>query len=229
MGGLRGVSICLIALPCLFWPAPGFAQQVTPSTARYESIGLSPPDNVCGARCVHYLLRHYQGVAPDLMEIVRQIQWPDVSAGATLADMKDFLESHGVRTKAMKVAPGHMVESTHPCILHLRPSAPTALGHYVILLPGSDRSYARVLDLDGVKELPTWELLEKCSGAVLLTGPPGQELSGEDARVVMATDTLVRRSGYLSLAILTIGSGCLVWRLQHRPGAAARGNVAPVP
>jgi ABC-type bacteriocin/lantibiotic exporter with double-glycine peptidase domain len=153
---------------------------------------------------VQYLLRHYQIAAPDLLTVVRQIQWPDIRAGASLADMQQMLESHGVQTRPVQIPADHVLVGPHASIVHLRGVSPSAIGHYVVLLPGTTRTWARVWDREEVREMPTWELATRSSGTALVTAPPEAVLS--DIKVVMTADAVILRCGCLSLGMLTLGT-----------------------
>jgi ABC-type bacteriocin/lantibiotic exporter with double-glycine peptidase domain len=153
-------------------------------------------DAVCGPRCVQYLLRHYNGEAPELITLVRQIQWPKISAGSSLADLQRALESYGVRAKPLQVVDGSVPVLAHPCICHYRAQG-ESMGHFVVLLPGTTRTTAIFWDSGRTWECPSWELTERCSGSVLLTAPHSSEQP--DAAVHWTTDSLLERAAYYGL------------------------------
>ncbi len=198
---------CKLRLSVLLWclgSALAIAQEPLSFSRSTGKTDEFTPDNVCGARCVQYLLHHYQVDSPDLLSVVRELQWPEIQAGASLADIQRLLVKHGVQTRPIKFPASHVVLCIHPCIVHLRPTPPSTIGHYVLLLPGSTWGRVQLWDVDGPKEVPAWELAAKASGAALLTCPAGAPVSDMDVRVVITADEFALRSGYLTLGLLSM-------------------------
>lgn len=88
-------------------------------------------DNICGPRCVQLVLRHY-GRSVDLVEAVREIQFPDIKSGASLADMRRMLEREGIPTAALSVPRGYSLNWPHPSLAHMPGRG--RLGHYVAIV-----------------------------------------------------------------------------------------------
>ena len=111
-------------------------------------------DLVCGPRCVQYLLRHY-GQEEELTELVQEIQWPDLEAGASLAAIDEVLQGRGVFTRAVRLPAAGRLKWKHPAIIHLAQSQPAEMGHYVVWLPSSTPHRADVwAGLAGVQSGP---------------------------------------------------------------------------
>jgi ABC-type bacteriocin/lantibiotic exporter with double-glycine peptidase domain len=156
-------------------------------------------DAVCGPRCVQYLLKHHNGEAPELISLVRQIQWPKVSDGSSFGDLQRALESFGIQAKPLQIPDGCVPVLAHPCICHFRARG-ESMGHFVVLLPGTTRSVAIIWDNGHVSECPSWELAEQVSGAYLLTAPRGEaEPSGAS---VWTTDAIVERASYYGIVLM---------------------------
>jgi hypothetical protein len=176
------------------------------------SGGTFTPDLFCGPRCVRYLLARYGGTPPPLPSIVRAIQWPDVEAGTSLTGIQRILEDHRVWTRAVRVPDSHVLVSDHPCVVHLRSPSPSALGHYVVLLPGATRWRVTVYDGGDLVELPAWELATRASGVAVMTAPLGSE--PPVAAAVMTGDAVLFRCGCLIACLL--GANALGSRLYRR-------------
>lgn len=87
-------------------------------------------DSVCGPRCVQYVLARY-GVRVELHDLIVELQWPEVSKGASLADLARALEGRGIRTR-LSVAPRlDAYEAAQPAIAYIR--GETQLGHFVVV------------------------------------------------------------------------------------------------
>jgi len=187
------------------------AGQDAGQTGRPESP--SGGDPVCGPRCVQFLLKWYRDEEADLVELVREMQWPELESGCTLDALSSALRKRGIETYAMRIPPEARLQWPHPVVLHLKShdaaeaaDAAGAMGHYVLWLPSSSRAEARVWEgLSGVKTYPNRLLGERRSGAVLLTSP----IAIDDPEAAVA-------KGNRSLAVmvaLIAGGACSVWLL----------------
>jgi ABC-type bacteriocin/lantibiotic exporter with double-glycine peptidase domain len=135
--------------------------------------GRRPPgDVVCGPRCLRFILQavRSEASAPDLVSIVARVQ-PDLDEGASLSLLKKYLDDQGLFTLAFKPEPNTAIVSPFPALVHLRGNQDD-LGHYVVLLPNSDRSNATVWSgLAGPVRLPTWWLAERIDAGAVLVAP----------------------------------------------------------
>ena len=95
-------------------------------------------DRYCGPRSVHFILQWY-GHNEDLIEIIRETQWPAVEAGSSLAKLQDAIDSRGIHTCALRVGDGRRLTWSYPAIVFI-PAATPPIGHYVVWLPTSSRS-----------------------------------------------------------------------------------------
>jgi ABC-type bacteriocin/lantibiotic exporter with double-glycine peptidase domain len=130
---------------------------------------VEPGDIVCGPRCVQFVLKYY-GIEEDLIDLVREIQWPDLERGASLDSLEMALRMRGIETRAMRLGSRGVLKSPHPVIMHL--NGKSAGGHYVVWLPSSSDSESHVwIGLAGVQVGPTLDLEKSRSGAILLTSP----------------------------------------------------------
>lgn len=129
-------------------------------------------DRFCGARCVFFILDYYQRLGGlDQLDIVREIQSSELELGAPFKRVVGHLEKHGIFVATSKLNCGGAVVWPHPVIL-LLPGEPNKLGHYVVLLPNSNRSVARIWDgYDKIQEVQTSELAETNEVVVVLTSP----------------------------------------------------------
>jgi ABC-type bacteriocin/lantibiotic exporter with double-glycine peptidase domain len=177
----------------------GRAQDAPANSAEQKAPELFERDAVCGPRCVQCVLKHYNGDAPELITLVRQIQWPKLSEGSSLGDLQQAVESYGIQTKAVQVPDGNVPVLDHPCICHFRAQG-ASMGHFVVLLPGTTRTTALIWDNGRTWECPSWEMTERCSGAFLVTAPRGGE--APNGTIMWTIDAIVARAGYYGIFLL---------------------------
>jgi hypothetical protein len=91
------------------------------------------PDSYCGPRAIEFLLKYY-GRDEELIHIIGHLQI-DRTHGMTLADIQAYLESRGLYTSPVSVAPAHSLAFMRPAVLYASSSDPAALGHFVVCLP----------------------------------------------------------------------------------------------
>jgi ABC-type bacteriocin/lantibiotic exporter with double-glycine peptidase domain len=136
-------------------------------------------DMVCGSRCARYLLKYY-GHDIDLIALVREIQWPDFEAGATMEAIDSALRARGINTYAMRLSHEARLKWPFPVLLHLEPE--NDRGHFVVWLPSSSADVVSMwCGLDGISEGLEREWAQRRSGAVLLTAP--HQIDNPDAAV----------------------------------------------
>jgi hypothetical protein len=185
------------------------AGQKPGGTRRPESS--SGGDAVCGPRCVQFLLKWYQDEKADLVDLVREIQWPDLESGCTLDAIDRALRKRGIHTFAMRIQPEARLQWPHPAVVHLKSQkaadTPPRVGHYVVWLPGSSRVKASVWQgLSGVKTYRNRLLEERRSGAVLLTSP----IAIDDPEAALAKRSLFP-AVVLALVAGGLGGVVLLW------------------
>lgn len=93
-------------------------------------------DVFCGARCVRYVLSHY-GHEVDLIDIVKELQWPHLERPVSLHQLMEFLEERGIYTHACRVGIGVDLVGDEPAIVHLRQTDGSD-GHFVVWISGSN-------------------------------------------------------------------------------------------
>ena|GEM_PF-3531482 len=139
-------------------------------------------DLICGPKCVQEMLRLYGKENEDIIRLVREIQWPEVRKGATLANVAQALEKRGIHTFAMSISPSARIVWQHPVIVHLNPKPGEEMGHFVVWLPESQGDTVRIWNMSVNIQQENERLWSKeRSGAVLLTSPepirdPGKAL-----------------------------------------------------
>jgi ABC-type bacteriocin/lantibiotic exporter with double-glycine peptidase domain len=150
---------------CLFGARSG--RVVAPSAVKGGPREVN--DLICGPRCVQFVLAHYTHDA-DLIELAKEIQWPNVEAGATLHDLANALSKRGVHTKPIRVNnSASPLRWPHPVILHL--NVANGRGHYVVWAPTPGGGDGEIW-LGPQEQRTKWEKLwERRSGFALLTSP----------------------------------------------------------
>ncbi|GHT45324.1 hypothetical protein FACS189454_04610 [Planctomycetales bacterium] len=129
-------------------------------------------DTICGPRCVQEVLRLYEKEDEDIIQLVREIQYPEVHEGAKLSKIADALEQRGLHPFAMKIKPSARIVWRYPVIVHLTPISGETIGHYVVWLPSSKSHRVTIWNgNEGVQELDERTWSKERSGAVLLTSP----------------------------------------------------------
>lgn len=216
---LRGVVIGAIAYylptsvghPCL-------GQDAKQNETKQDQAGSSASDSetgfgnvYCGPRCVQRVLREY-GAEVELIELIREMQWPDVEQGSTLAALSAALHKRGVSTKAVDLDPKFDIEWTQPAIVHLEKGG---VAHFVVWLPPTEAdSSGRVWDNDLTDAVKRGQFDGLRTGPVLLTA---NEPIAESA-VVGRRTRLPGKANYLKAtlpwALGIVGFAC-GWFLQR--------------
>lgn len=144
-------------------------KQGQPNTIVKKAGNPATDDLVCGPRCVQYLLQYY-GREADLIELVREIQWPDLASGASLDALDKALNERGIHTFGMQLAPQARLEWPYPVLIHLKVEG-AEIGHYAVWLPSSSGKVALWNGLLGIQQVSGGELAKCGTGAILLTAP----------------------------------------------------------
>lgn len=145
------------------------AREAGSAPAQVSRSEAAPSDRVCGPRCAWLVLRYY-GHDVDLMDLVREIQWPEFERGASLAAIQDSLERRGVHTSALWIAPTARLHWGHPVIMHLESNS--LGGHFVVRGPSQSPDHDVIwTTIDGSNPLPVESRRAGRSGYVFLTSP----------------------------------------------------------
>ncbi len=171
MNGQWSRSRYILSVGIMIFATGGFSGSfaVADDAQKWMDSEQVPGDMVCGPRCVQFVLKQY-GKEGDLIELVREIQWPDLESGANLDSVDQALRRRGVNTRALRIDPHADFRWPYPVILHLK--GQNGLGHYAVWLPSSTPEQSHVwISLSGVRVGPTKKLAESLSGAILLTSP----------------------------------------------------------
>ncbi len=128
-------------------------------------------DMVCGPRCVKFILRSY-GQEVDLIELVKEIQWPDLEAGASLDRIERSLNVRGIYTKAVRFAPDRRLTWPHPAVLFTDEGNPPS-GHYVVTSPEAESGSDDLIwaGVEGWRRGRWNEITRGFAGVALLTSP----------------------------------------------------------
>lgn len=163
-------------------------------------------DMVCGPRCVQFLLRYYEKDDPGLVALIREIQWPHLEQGVTLAAIDAALRSRDIYTYPLFVLPDAKFDWPHPVLVHLNPKGTARFGHYVVWLPSSTASRTGIWSgLSGVREGNARDLSDWMSGAILLTSPVAVE-NPENVAFPARRRKLLRLA-----AMVLVGTALMFW------------------
>lgn len=127
-------------------------------------------DIICGPRCVQYVLAHF-GIDSDVIDLAKEIQWPDLESGASLKKLADAMEARGLHTCALRINASQNIKWQFPVIFHTNPEN-SRIGHFQVWLPGSNDSGVQIWDgREGLISIPQDEWMRLRSGAILLLSP----------------------------------------------------------
>lgn len=147
------------------------SQDVAQETISHDQENSNIGDQICGPKCVRYLLDYYEK-PEDVVSLIREMQWPDIRHGTSLKDLADALEKRGIFTSALQVSPYSRIVHSEPVIVHLKPKSEGELGHFVVWLPSSSGRTVRYWNTDGkISEVNERKWRENGVDAVLLTSP----------------------------------------------------------
>lgn len=155
----------------LFLPGVALSQdQASPGSSKASSTEQKTENfgsQICGPRCVQRVLAEY-GQDVDLLELVKEIQWPATENGSSFEQLAQALEKRGIHSKSVVLKPPVRIEWNHPAIVQINQGD---VSHFVVWMPPSKPdSIGRVWDeslTDAVKAPGGFEQLR--SGPVLLT------------------------------------------------------------
>jgi ABC-type bacteriocin/lantibiotic exporter with double-glycine peptidase domain len=105
-----------------------------------------------------------------LIELIKEIQLPDVTAGTNLYRIAETLNLRGIHTSALNIGDNLKINWHSPVIAHLDD---VSAGHYIVLMPRVEtKSGDKVEFWDGLRGITQWtseEFSVNRSGVVLLT------------------------------------------------------------
>lgn len=170
----------VISAPLLVLSVAIIASAGDVATDRVEKTGRQ----VCGPLCVHWVLQYY-GQDVDPSSLVYEMQWPDLHAGASLAQLNSALTDRGVRGHAAKISCNHPPAWDFPVILYLAPiDRKDELGHFVVWDPRRSEE-ASVWDCD-VHNYVSWASIKsRFTGVVLLTSSDSGGANGRHGPYVV--------------------------------------------
>jgi ABC-type bacteriocin/lantibiotic exporter with double-glycine peptidase domain len=134
-------------------------------------VSTDSPDIVCGPRCIQFILNWY-GRKADLIELVRETQWPDLEAGSSLDRLQRCMKERGLYTAAIRFSPGREVSWPYPVLLYELEKSST-LGHYIVQVPGESPRHENLIwaGLEGWRESSWNNVTRGSTGVALLTSP----------------------------------------------------------
>jgi len=156
------------------------------------------------------------GKRTPLDEAVREIQWPNLASGCTIAELGSWLSKQGVHTKLCKIPHGTEVDWPWPVIAHVSGNDIYA-SHFVVLLPSVSSPPGSMNVWDGAFGIQSdpGRYHKVMSGNLLLTSSqPISEKDIDENLVVHSHHRLLSWAGSLMLAL---GTSLVVIRFrQHR-------------
>jgi ABC-type bacteriocin/lantibiotic exporter with double-glycine peptidase domain len=168
------------------------------------------PDLVCGPRCVQMILSYY-GQEVDLMELVKEIQWPELEKGSSMADLQRALNKRGIYTYAMKMSADARLNWRHPVIAFL--PANGKLGHFAVRMPAVEENMENLwLGIGTAQAVRSEDLAPMCEVMLLTSGSPIER--PDDA---LAPRTLRAENVRVGIAaLLGLGLVLLIWQRRNR-------------
>lgn len=160
---------------------------------------------ICGPRCTQFVLERF-GYSVDLIDLLLEMQWPDVAVGCDMETIKESLEIRGVHAEPLKAKPTATIRWNYPVIAHMESHDIGQHGHFVVLIPGDDGEMLSVWDgLSGSQPFSSHEFKRRSSGYFLLTSRT--PIADATAAVVSrGTETF-----WLPCFLLVCASGGTLW------------------
>ena len=81
--------------------------------------------------CVQYVLDFFGKEKIDVIDLTREIQYPNLERGATLQAVAYALEKRGIHTFPMCIAPETRLRWPYPVIAHLK-GENGSIGHFAV-------------------------------------------------------------------------------------------------
>ncbi len=174
------------------------------------------PDSLCGPRCVVFALDRI-GVRADLVDLVKELQWPQVEDGTTMLQLRNAIRNRGVSVTPVKLRPGQAVKLTGIAIVHFergKQDEQVPLGHYACCMPTSDPSTWEIFNPPNVRRLVNREeFCATCSSVMLLIQPSGIALSDAGQISVSAWSGRFLMFLVTTLTVAMLASLCrLLWQ-----------------
>lgn len=162
-------------------------------------------DQYCGPYCVQYLLKSHLDLHVDIVDLIKETQWPSLEAGADLQHLQECLNSHGVSTSALLVDHADDLKWPSPVLVHLKQavdSAGSSDQHFVVWLPSSTGQQIEIWDgSNGLRTMTPSAFRSLRSGYVLLTSK--HAITNSQSSVIR-TSPLISLSAVLT-AVLVVG------------------------
>lgn len=161
-------------------------------------------DFVCGPRCVQYVLGWHKRPSPDLVDLVREMQWPEIQDGSTLAGIQTALRERGLHARAVRLPPASRLTWKQPVIVH---RTTDGKGHFVVWLPQPPGDKTVLWDgLIGERAVKWKEFARDSSDIVLLTSnaaiPENAEYAVSSGRPYLWTSAGVILALYVGRRLL---------------------------
>lgn len=159
----------------------------------------SSSDQYCGPYCVQYLLKSQLNLSVDVVDLIKETQWPSLEVGADLQRLQESLNRRGIHTQALQIGPGDDLVWQAPVLVHLnRPVESTSSDeHFVVWLPSSTAQQVDIWDGgNGLRAMTPSAFRSLRSGYVLLTSMD---------QIADSRSSVIRRSPYISIsAVVTV-------------------------
>lgn len=167
----------------------------------------------CGPHCVRRVLQEY-GIETELIDLIREMQWPAVEEGTSMQDLAAALTKRGLYAKAVDLDPQYDIEWDHPAIIHLEKDG---VAHYVVWMPATKpMTSGRVYDNEGTEAVKPGRFDQLRTGPVLLTSDKpilDADAFGKRVRSKATSPWL-----WLAAALLMVGGFGCGWGLHRLYG-----------
>jgi len=176
-------------------------------------------DRICGPRCVQYLLGYYDLESEDIIDLVREVQWPDLERGASLDRVEQSLRDRGIHTASIVVPENGELCWHSPAVVHLKDDE-AGLGHFAVWLPESSGGEVKVWGgRSGTRVLEKRDFSKLFTGVALLTS---REPLGDPGSAIVNPIHSIRGIRFL-LGATVVGGAILVFvafRMRGQPFAS---------
>lgn len=121
---------------------------------------------VCGPRAAKYILEHCDQQAT-LVELVKELQWPNIEDGSSLGDIDRLLVSRGLSTAYLYLNNEGPPEFDGMMIVARRTNSP--LKHFVVVLHAKPQGFVEFIDgPEGIRKEPSAAFWANTDSGVLV-------------------------------------------------------------
>ena len=171
-------------------------------------------DTVCGPRCVEFLCRYYKTGDVPLMEIVHEMQSPDITRGSSLADIQSALRKRRIFSEGLGAKEICVETLTYPMIAAFSTDdgekrIDNPMLHFAIVLPYSSGEEVSIWDgYHGLETISRKEFGQRRTVGFLFTSRDAETMKRQIYSYQMQGKSSFRLGSLLCFQLGLIGIWC---------------------